>query len=46
MDDKDAKRAAQAEKIEEEKGVLARQLMFQIFLSFLVSAAFYGITLF
>ena len=27
-DDKDAKRAAQAEKIEEEKGVLSRQLMF------------------
>ena len=27
-DDKDAKRAAQAEKIEEEKGALSRQLMF------------------
>ena len=46
MEDKEDKRAAQAEKIEEEKAVLTRQLMFQIFLSFLLSAAFYGITIF
>ena len=43
---KDEKRKIQAEKIENEKEKLQRQLMWQIFISFLVSAAFYGATLY
>ena len=42
MDDKDIQ---QREKIEKEKRDLTKQLIFLIFVSFLISGAFYGITM-
>ena len=45
-EEKEQNRQRQADKIEEEKAALSTTLMIQIFLSFLVSAAFYGIVLY
>ena len=45
-EEKQRRREEQAEQIEEQKAELQGSLMWQIFFSFLVSAAFYGIVLY
>ena len=45
-EEKQRRREEQAEQIEEQKAELQASLMWQIFFSFLVSAAFYGIVLY
>ena len=45
-EEKERRRQEQADAIEEQKAGLQASLMWQIFFSFLVSAAFYGIVLY